>query len=317
MPLGIGIVAVKRRDEGGYAVWIVRPVKEQGRIFVQQFKPRGVARREKPLPYLLLGQTQSLQHRDRKAGVLDLENTADSVFCKEGSGYVVPWYESDEKMHIKPEGETVFSEDTHTPVLKKRSYASGVEEDKELMRIFEATYGKVKPRKVAERRENAAKDYTGKQERRKKPEPKKPELIIIDGYNLIFAWDELRGLSERDVGLARDALIRLMCSHTAFKRCKCIIVFDAYRRKENTGAVEEIGSVTVVYTKEGQTADAYIEKTTHERSSDSFVRVVSSDMQEQLMILGSGGFRVSAREFRRECECTVSEIKEAIEGYGS
>ena len=119
------------------------------------------------------------------------------------------------------------------------------------------------------------------------------------------------------MGLARDALIRLMCSHTAFKRCKCIIVFDAYRRKENTGAEEEIGSVTVVYTKEGQTADAYIEKTTHERSSDSFVRVVSSDMQEQLMILGSGGFRVSAREFRRECECTVSEIKEAIEGYGS
>ncbi|MBR2350840.1 MAG: NYN domain-containing protein [Clostridia bacterium] len=247
----------------------------------------------------------------------DERNTADSVFCKEGSGYVVPWYESDEKMHIKPEAEAVFSEDTPTPVLKKRSYASGVEEDKELMRIFEATYGKVKPRKVAERRENAAKDYTGKQERRKKPEPKKPELIIIDGYNLIFAWDELRGLSERDVGLARDALIRLMCSHTAFKRCKCIIVFDAYRRKENTGAVEEIGSVTVVYTKEGQTADAYIEKTTHERSSDSFVRVVSSDMQEQLMILGSGGFRVSAREFRRECECTVSEIKEAIEGYGS
>jgi predicted RNA-binding protein with PIN domain len=247
----------------------------------------------------------------------DERNTADSVFCKEGSGYVVPWYESDEKMHIKPEGEASFVDDTPTPVLKKRSYASGVEEDKELMRIFEATYGKVKPRKVAERRENAAKDYTGKQERRKKPEPKKPELIIIDGYNLIFAWDELRGLSERDVGLARDALIRLMCSHTAFKRCKCIIVFDAYRRKENTGAEEEIGSVTVVYTKEGQTADAYIEKTTHERSSDSFVRVVSSDMQEQLMILGSGGFRVSAREFRRECECTVSEIKEAIEGYGS
>ena len=247
----------------------------------------------------------------------DERNTADSVFCKEGSGYVVPWYESDEKMHIKPEGESIIADDTPAPVLKKRTYASGVEEDRELMRIFEATYGKVKPRKLSERRENAAKDYTGRQERRKKPEPKKPELIIIDGYNLIFAWDELRRLSERDMGLARDALVRLMCSHTAFKRCKSIIVFDAYRRKENSGYEEEVGAVTVVYTKEGQTADTYIEKTTHERSADSFVRVVSSDMQEQLMILGSGGFRVSAKEFRRECECIVSEIKEAIEGYGS
>ena len=108
-----------------------------------------------------------------------------------------------------------------------------------------------------------------------------------------------------------------MCSYTAFKRSRSIIVFDAYRRKENSGTTEEIGQVTVVYTKEGQTADAYIEKTTRERSADSFVRVVSSDMQEQLMILGSGGFRVSAREFRRECECTVAEINEAIEGYGS
>ena len=247
----------------------------------------------------------------------DERNTADSVFCKEGSGYVVPWYEADEKMHIKPEGEDSISDDTPAPVLKKRSYASGVEEDRELMRIFEATYGKVKPRRVAERVENAAKSYTGGQERRKKPEPKKPELIIIDGYNLIFAWEELNRLAERDIGLARDALTRLMCSYTAFKRSRSIIVFDAYRRKDNAGTVEEIGQVSVVYTKEGQTADAYIEKTTRERSADSFVRVVSSDMQEQLMILGSGGFRVSAREFRRECECTVSEINEAIESYSS
>ena len=247
----------------------------------------------------------------------DERNTADSVFCNEGAGYVVPWYEADEKMHIKAREEPSLEENTPAPVLKKRSYASGVEEDRELMRIFESTYGKIKEGRIAERVENAAVGYTEKKQIRKKPEKPKPELIIIDGYNLIFAWDELRALSERDIGLARDALTRLMCSYTAFRRCKSIIVFDAYRRRENGGTEEEIGAVTVVYTKENQTADAYIERTTRELSSDFLVRVVSSDMQEQLMILGSGGFRVSAREFRSEAERTVSEIKEAIENYCS
>ena len=247
----------------------------------------------------------------------DERNTADSVFCKEGAGYVVPWYEADEKMHIKAREEPSLEENTPAPVLKKRSYASGVEEDRELMRIFESTYGKIKERRISERVENAAVGYTEKKQIRKKPEKPKPELIIIDGYNLIFAWDELRALSERDIGLARDALTRLMCSYTAFRRCKSIIVFDAYRRRENGGTEEEIGAVTVVYTKENQTADAYIERTTRELSADFLVRVVSSDMQEQLMILGSGGFRVSAREFRSEAERTVSEIKKAIENYCS
>ena len=247
----------------------------------------------------------------------DERNTADSVFCKEGSGYVVPWYEADEKMHVKPDGDREVAEDTPTPVLKKRSYASGVEEDKELMRIFEATYGKVKQRRVAERVENTAEGYTEKPKARKKPAPPKRELIIIDGYNLIFAWERMRALADRDIGLARDALIRLMCSYTAFKKSNAIIVFDAYKRKESVGAIEEIGSVTVVYTKENQTADAYIERTTRERSEDFYVRVVSSDMQEQLMILGSGGFRVSTREFLGECECIVSEINETIESYRS
>ena len=247
----------------------------------------------------------------------DERHTADSVFCKEGAGYVVPWFEADEKMHIKPAGESQRGEDTPSPVSKKRSYQAEISEDKELMRIFEATYGKIKERRVSERVENAAVGYTERSEKRKKPEKPKRELIIIDGYNLIFAWDDLKRLAERDMGLARDALIRLMCSHTAFKRCRAIIVFDAYKRRENEGATEEIGSVTVVYTKENQTADAYIEKTTRETSGDYLVRVVSSDMQEQLMILGSGGLRVSAAEFRRETEFTLAEIRETIENYKS
>ena len=247
----------------------------------------------------------------------DERNTADSVFCKEGSGYVVPWYEADDKMHIKSEGNRDIGDVTPYPVLNKRSYQSGVEEDMELMRIFEATYGKIKERRVTERVENTAPGYTEKTAKRKKPAAPKRELILIDGYNLIFSWEKMRVLAGRDIGLARDALIRLMCSYTAFKKSSAIIVFDAYKRKESPGIEEEIGSVTVVYTKENQTADAYIERTTREKSQDFYVRVVSSDMQEQLMILGSGGFRVTTREFIRECEFTLTEINDTIENYRS
>ena len=245
----------------------------------------------------------------------DERNSADSVFCKEGSGYTVPWYESDEKMHIKPEGEPSYTDDTPTPVLKKRSYASGVEEDLELMRIFEATYGKIKERRVSERIENAAQGYVPKNEKRKKPERPRPELIIIDGYNLIFAWERLRHLSERDIGLARDELIRLMCSYTAFKHSKCIIVFDAYKRKGAAGSVERCGNVTVLYTREGETADAYIEKATCELAKAHTVRVVTTDLAEQNVILGSGGLRVSAREFKLEIESTTAEINDIIDKY--
>ena len=182
------------------------------------------------------------------------------------------------------------------------------------MRIFESTYGKIKKRTVSERVENSAPEGP-KKERPKKLKPRGEEYIIIDGYNFLFAVDDLRKAAESDIARARDVLTRLMCDYAAFRKCKVIIAFDAYKRQNGEGSVEEIGPVTVVYTKEKQTADAYIERVTYEIASEHTVRVVTSDYQEQLVILGSGGLRVSAREFYAEILNTLMLIREKIESY--
>ena len=149
-----------------------------------------------------------------------------------------------------------------------------------------------------------------KPEKARKQKPKRDEYLIIDGYNLIFAWDDLRRMAENDVSLARDALIRLSCNYSAMKKCRVIVVFDAYRRKGQERELLELGGVTVIYTKEAQTADAYIEKTTYEIAGEHFVRVVTSDMQEQYVILGNGAYRVSPKEFRAELDVVLADISE-------
>jgi predicted RNA-binding protein with PIN domain len=246
---------------------------------------------------------------------LDERNTPNSVFCKNGAGFVVPWNEADEHMHIKA-GENAPSEEEIFQARARRasSYSGSAAEDKELMRIFEATYGKIKPRKISEKRENSAAEPTIPKP--KKQRPRGDELILIDGYNLIFAWDDLRRTAERDFALARDVLIRLMCNYTSFKKCRVVIVFDAYKIRGGEGSEELYGNVRVVYTKERETADTYIERMAHELAPSHFLRVVTSDMQEQFIVLGVGGFRVSPTEFRAELEAVTLEIKEAIELYG-
>ncbi len=242
---------------------------------------------------------------------LDERNTPNSVFCKNGSGYVVPWNEADALMHIKDEVESeevVAVERVSRPA--KVDYRGTVEEDKELMRIFEATYGKIKPRKVSEKVENSAPETKGKV---RKTRPRGEDYVIIDGYNMIFAWEFLRRYAEMDISLARDILIRITCSYSAFRRCKCIIVFDAYKRSGGEGSEEEISGVLVVYTKENETADAYVEKTTSSLAEKHTVRVVTSDLEEQRIVLGSGGLRVSTREFALELERLEEDIREIID----
>ena len=244
---------------------------------------------------------------------LDERNTPNSVFCKAGSGYVVAWYEADSLMHVSADDgdENTIYEQKATKAAKV-VYRGTAAEDKELMRIFESTYGKIKPRYVSEKTENKAKV----EETREKPRKQKPlgdEYLIIDGYNFIFAAEEFKRLADIDISLARDTLIRIMCDYSSFKRCKVIIVFDAYKRKGGEGSTEQCGEVTVVYTKESQTADSYIEKTTHDMAKEHRVRVVTSDMQEQLIVLGNGALRVSTTEFIREIQLTEKELKEAIE----
>ena len=240
---------------------------------------------------------------------LDERHTADSVFCKAGSGYAVPWYEAKEAMHL-PTGygeETESGEDAAVAFVPKKQ--ENVTE-KEWVEIFERTYGKIKPRTVSEKRVNAAPS-----EQKKKPrklEPPKEEYLVLDGYNVIFAMPSLRKLAEADIGDARDALIRTVCNLAGMKKCRALIVFDAYRRKEGQGSEEEIGPVTVVYTKERQTADAFIEKTTYHMASEYRVRVVSSDKEEQFVILGHGALRVSVREFEKELASAASSLEDFL-----
>ena len=248
---------------------------------------------------------------------LDERNPLGSVFCRAGAGYSVPWDEADLHMHIEPFGEDISLEEEaeeQPRVPRKLDYRGTLEEDKELMRIFESTYGKIKPRRAPERVENTA-PKSEKPTRPKKLKPKGENYVIIDGYNFIFATDELRKIAEADFARARDVLVRMMCDYSAFHKIKTIIVFDAYKRQGGEGSVEVIGPVTVVYTKESQTADAFIERTTYEIAGEHTVRVVTADLEEQLVVLGSGGLRASVSEFWDELKYTAALIKEKIEEY--
>ncbi len=263
-----------------------------------------------PAGYAPCHNTEEMLERYAYNPDLDERNTADSVFCRAGSGYAVPWYEADAMMHITPEGQR--RDDTAAdcggsegaaPAKPtgnfKSNYERDVHEDKELMRIFESTYGKIKQRKVYEKTENSA--PAEKKEKPRKLKPAGDEYLIIDGYNLIFAWDELRKISESDLALARDRLVLYACNYAAMKRCRVLVVFDAYRRIDNKGEEEQLGNVTVIYTKTKQTADAYIERTTYEIADEHTVRVVTSDGDVQFIILGNGALRVSPKEFIEEC----------------
>jgi len=244
---------------------------------------------------------------------LDERNPAGSVFCKGGAGYFVPWDEADSLMHITPEGARRTPDESTGEVSRptaRKEYRGTAAEDKELMRIFEATYGKIKPRRVAERVENAA--PTAEKPKRVKAKPRGEDTVIIDGYNFLFAIPELSAEANADIGRARDLLIRMMCDYAALKRCRAIIVFDAYKRAGGEGSEEKYGAVTAVYTKERQTADSYIEKCAHDLAEDRTVRVVTSDMQEQLVVLGVGALRVSAREFYGELRSLRELLSEAL-----
>lgn len=244
----------------------------------------------------------------------DERQTADSVFCKNGSGYTVPWQEADELMHIKPEDEKEIEGDGDVPIRARAiSYRGTVEEDRELERIFEATYGKPKRKSYSERAVNRAEASEPK--RRGKVRPRGDEYVILDGYNVIYAWDDLRPSKNIDFSLSREILIRLMCSYSAFKRCRVIIVFDAHRVKDGKGSIEKYGDLTVVYTKEAETADTYIERATYQIAPTNYVRVVTSDLEEQYIILGNGALRVSAAEFKLEMASVALEMDEMIEKY--
>ena len=134
----------------------------------------------------------------------------------------------------------------------------------------------------------------------------------MDGYNMIFAWEELKELAEANIDAARGKLMDILCDYQGFKKCRLIVVFDAYKVKGSIGVVQKYHNIEVVYTKEAETADMYIERVTHQLCKDARVRVATSDGLEQIIILGNGACRVSAEEFRREITQTEEEIREMI-----
>lgn len=237
----------------------------------------------------------------------DIENTADSVFCKQGAGFSVPWHQVTEYMHL----DSIFSQRAEETVLRpvvRKSRA--VYDDEELMEIFERTYGK-----IVRKNHNAMKtpkDAAPSEKRRSVPQKQGPGYLLIDGYNIIFAWDDLKQAAKDSLEDARSMLIDRVCSYKAMRPYEVILVFDAYKVKGNRGEVEKVHNITVVYTKEAQTADAYIEKAAHELGKKHHVQVATSDSLEQMIILGSGAVRISAAAFIKEMKEVENEITEII-----
>ena len=244
----------------------------------------------------------------------DTDNPASSVFCDHGGSVTVPWNEAAARMHLdsgwRPAGEA--QPEAQAPARPAMSYESHAALEKELAAIFERTYGPVRPRAFQSSRPAAqpkAKPWKGLKTTLRE------EWVLVDGYNIIHAWPELRELAAVDLEGARQRLIHRLRNYQGWRRCKVIVVFDAYKIKGNPGSMEQYGDLWVVYTKEAETADMYIEKTTYDLSrKDHRVRVATSDGLEQLIILGHGAVRVSAMEFLRELERVESEIRAVIEG---
>ena len=242
----------------------------------------------------------------------DVDNPADSVFCSHGAGVTVKWNEVRDHMHLdsgwRPEGENA-PDGPSAPARPALSYESHAALEKELLAIFERTYGPVKPR--------AFRPTPKAPVRKEKPwkglKPRGGEdYLLVDGYNIIHAWPELQKLARDDLEGARQRLVHRLRNYQGWKKCRVIVVFDAYRVKGGSGSVERDGDVWVVYTKEAETADMYIEKTTYELGRKHRVRVATSDALEQLIILGHGAQRMSASELERELLETEAAIRQAI-----
>lgn len=245
----------------------------------------------------------------------DPDHTADSVFCRQGAGYNVKWNEVESHLDLSSSYRTEAEPPScqSRPVQGSRS-AFGTEgdtEEAELQRIFENTYGTAKPKN----RISPKTIYGEKKKIKTAPIQVLPEYLLVDGYNIIFAWDELKDLAKTSLDAAREALIEVLSNYQGYRKCKIIAVFDAYKVRGGERHYEKCGNIDVVYTKEAETADMYIEKTTYEMSGKYVVRVATSDNLEQMIILGNGAFKLSAKELKAEIEKTNAEISAFLAEY--
>ena len=257
----------------------------------------------------------------------DTENPADSVFCSHGAGYLVKWDEVPARAHVSSglerrlgtapaAGQTQEEDEANARRRRASAYCGTLEQDKELLAIFERTYGKIKRRggvDDAKKAARAALHTAPAASVPAAPVPAGPDYLLVDGYNVIFAWDALRRLADGSLDAARRRLMDILCNYAGYKRCVPILVFDAYKVRGGAREVEKYHNLYVVYTREAETADMYIERATHELAREHRTRVVSSDGAEQIIVMGHGALRVSARAFEEEVNAVEKEIREFLE----
>ena len=257
----------------------------------------------------------------------DTDNPADSVFCSHGAGYLVKWDEVPARAHVSSglerrlgaapaAGQTQEEDEANARRRRASAYCGTLEQDKELLAIFERTYGKIKRRGGvgdAKKAARAALHTAPAASVPAAPVPAGPDYLLVDGYNVIFAWDALRRLADGSLDAARRRLMDILCNYAGYKRCVPILVFDAYKVRGGAREVEKYHNLYVVYTREAETADMYIERATHELAREHRTRVVSSDGAEQIIVMGHGALRVSARAFEEEVNAVEKEIREFLE----
>ena len=248
----------------------------------------------------------------------DVENTADSVFCSHGAGVVIPWREVAQHAQVdsgwRPQGTEPEPKEAAPQRRPVSTYAGTAAQDKELQAIFERTDGAVKresflPPKAPKR---PVADNSEEKRRELKQAFSGEDYLLVDGYNIIFAWDELKKLAAEHLDAARKKLCDLLCNYQGYRKCRVILVFDAYKVKGGLGSVEKYHNITIVYTKEAETADAYIERATYEIGRQHRVRVATSDGPEQIIILGHGALRLSASAFHEEMMEVQKQIGDTV-----
>ena len=244
----------------------------------------------------------------------DTDNPASSVFCDHGGSITIPWNEVAQHVHCDS-GIHFDKEETDEksapPPRRGVGAGSAYAADKELQEIFERTYGKVERRAFEPSKKPARTSLADHYDVTIHSED--TEYLLVDGYNIIFAWDELQRLAAQDIAAARGALIDILANYQGFRKCRVIVVFDAYKVKGNPGSVQTVHGIKVVYTKEAETADTYIERATYELRRERRVRVATSDGPEQVIILGHGALRVSARAFHAEVEAAEGQISAVLQ----
>ena len=292
--LGAGPVRLLR----GYTAEVTAYTRGQGRI---SYQPDGY----KPCP-----EQDEIVQRIGYDPERDLLHPTGSVFCSHGAGFEVKWDEVDRMAHLPLLDFREKEEEAEAPKRIVRSIAPGgaPELEKELLTIFERTYGQIKRRDVLPMMALRSQD---KRELLAQMEPAE-EFVLVDGYNIIFAWDELKGIGHDSLDAARHVLMNLLCNYQGYRGCNLILVFDAYKVPQNLGTVEKYHNIFIVYTQEAETADSYIERVTYELRGRKKVRVATSDNLEQLIILGHGAVRVSAKSFHDEVMQTQQEIERVI-----